>query len=95
MISGSWQAYRSLYNLVLGNFDSIRDRHVVFLFPCLLLVHSSVLGLQSHAPRSAGMFLDVLSITMTLSLSELAALGHVHCFPPDLPSSFWLIVITG
>lgn len=87
--------------LVLGTFDSTRDKHSFYLSFYLhffSLLHSAVPGLQSHASRSSGMFLDVLP--MTLFPSELAALGHVHFFflfffSPESSLFFWFIVISG
>ena len=80
MISSSQQAFLSLSILVLGNFDSTRGKHFVFLFRFLLFTHGPFQGLKSHAPYSAGMFLGVLPITMTLIPSDLVALQQVHCF---------------
>ena len=73
----------SLYFLMLGNFDRIRrDRHFVFLFQFLFFTHSSAQCLQTQAPSSARIFLEVLPITMILFPSELAALGYVHFISP-------------
>ena len=90
----------SVYFQVLGNFDPIRtDGHFVFLFQFLLLTPSSAQRWQSHAPRSAGMFLDVLPISTILSPSEPAALGHVYFVSPHvLPlllvhPHFWSVTI--